>query len=263
MKIIAILPQSAGDAQHRAPLWFFYTYCEALKLLRQPAVVIFGIGFPTALFALFGLSIAADYKTSVMASYAAYAAFVVPFSAFSNSLAIERGLGWNKLLRTTPLNAALYLGSKTITILLTGVISMCILFLFAATIGGVHLSLLTWIQLMGSLTLGMLPFIIMGLFVGLLTGPTSAPVISTLIFFFLSFTSGLIIPILFLPQFIANIAKFLPTYHLGQLAWTITNKGLSDGLPLWQHFLWLAGYGIVFLILAVWAYNHDESKNFG
>src|SRR5581483_797303 len=80
----------ARHTQQRAPLWLFYTYCEALKLLRQPPIIIFGLGFPTALFALFGLSIAVDYKTSVMASYAAYTAFVVPFSAFSNSLAVER-----------------------------------------------------------------------------------------------------------------------------------------------------------------------------
>jgi len=262
---ITVLVQgpTTARARHRVPLWLFYTYYELLKLLRQPPVLIFGLGFPTAFFALFGLGIAVDYKTSVMASYAAYAAFVVPFSAFSNSLAVERGLGWNKLLRTTPLNAALDLAGKTITILFVGILSMLILFLFAATIGQVSLSFLIWMQLMGALVLGMLPFIVMGFFVGLITGPISAPVISTLVFLLLSFTSGLFVPILFLPKFLANIAPFLPTYHLGQLAWIITGKGLGDGLPLWLHFLWLAGYGIIFLSLALWAYNREERKNFG
>lgn len=260
---VSVQDPTGANVQRRSPLWLFYTYCEMLKLLRQPAVIIFGLGFPTAFFALFGLGIAADYKTSVMASYGAYAAFVVPFSAFSNSLAVERGMGWNKLLRTTPLNALLDLAGKTITILLVGILSMLILFLFAATVGQISLPLLTWIQLMGALIVGMLPFIVMGFFVGLITGPISAPVASTLIFLLLSFTSGLFVPILFLPKFIADIAPFLPTYHLGQLAWIITGKGLGDGLPLWQHFLWLAGYGIVFLILAIWAYNRDAGKNFG
>ncbi len=247
----------------RAPLWLFYTYYELLKLLRQPPVVIFGLGFPTAFFALFGLGVAANYKDAVMASYAAYAAFVVPFSAFSNTVAAERSMGWYKLLRTTPLNATLYLMAKTITILLVGMLSLLILFLFAATVGSVHLSFLTWLQLAGALLVGMLPFVLMGLLVGLLANSASASVISTLVFLFLSFTSGLFVPLLFLPKVIANIAPFLPTYHLGQLAWTITGKGLNDNLPLWQHFLWLTGYGVVFLLLAVWAYNRDESKNFG
>ena len=252
-----------ATVQHRAPLWLFYTYCELLKLLRQPPIIIFGIGFPTAFFALFGLGIAADYKVAVMASYGAYAAFVVPFSAFSNSIALERGMNWNKLLRTTPLNATLYLGAKTITILLVGMLSMLVLFLFAVSVGQVSLSVLTWLQLMGALTLGMLPFIVMGLFLGLVAGPTSATIVSTIVFLFLSFTSGLFVPLLFLPKFMANIAPFLPTYHLGQLAWNITGQKLSDGLPLWQHVLWLAGYGVAFTMLAIWAYNRDESKNFG
>lgn len=262
---ITVATQGSVNTQprHRAPLWLFYIYCELLKMLRQPAVVIFGLGFPTAFFALFGLSIAADYKTAVMASYGAYAAFVVPFSAFSNSLAIERSMGWNKLLRTTPLNAALYLAGKTITILLVGVLSMLILFLFAAIVGPVSLSFVTWLQLLGSLTVGMLPFILLGLFVGLSTGPTTATVTSTLVFLILSFASGLFVPIIYLPKVMATIAVYLPTYHLGQIAWTITGKGLSDGLPLWQHFAWLAGYGVVFLVVAIWAYNHDENKNFG
>lgn len=261
--IVAPVSVPYPTARHRAPLWVFYTYCELLKLLRQPPIIIFGIGFPTAFFALFGLGIAVDYKTAVMASYGAYAAFVVPFSAFSNSIALERGMSWNKLLRTTPLNAVLYLGAKTITILFIGILSMLVLFLFAANIGQVHLNFLTWMQLMCALTLGMLPFIVMGLFVGLVAGPTSATIASTIVFLFLSFTSGLFIPLLFLPKFMANIAPFLPTYHLGQLAWITTGKELSDGHPLWQHVLWLAGYGVVFTILAIWAYNRDESKNFG
>ena len=253
----------AAHTQFRAPLWLFYTYCELLKLLRQPPVVVFGLGFPTLFFAIFGLGVAADYKEAVMASYAAYAAFVVPFSAFSNSISAERGMGWYKLLRTTPLSASLYLAAKTMTILLVGMLSMLILFFFATFVGRVNLPFLTWLQLLGSLTLGMIPFILMGLLLGLLTTSASASVISTLVFFFLSFASGLFIPLLLLPKFVANVAFYLPTYHLGQISWTLVGKGLSDGHPLWQHFLWLAGYGVVFFLLAVWAYNHDENKNFG
>jgi len=84
---------------------------------------------------LFVRATSAAYTPTILASYAAYGAFIVSFQTFSISVANERALGWNKLLRTTSMSAALYLGSKFLVIILTGVISLLLLFAVAASAG--------------------------------------------------------------------------------------------------------------------------------
>ena len=78
-----------------------------------------------------------------------------------------------------------------------------------------------------------------------------------------SFASGLWIPLSFLPDLIQKIAPYLPTYHLGQLAWIIVGSTSSrDNQPLLVHLLVLLAFAVVFGALAAWAYIRDENKNF-
>ena len=105
-------PPTDLTTHRRAAPWGYFFYCELMKIFRNPPAVVFGIGFPTFFFLIFGNTFSAAYSPTILASYAAYGAFIVAFQTFSISLATERSLGWNKLLRTTPMSSALYLGSK-------------------------------------------------------------------------------------------------------------------------------------------------------
>ncbi len=243
-----------------APLSYFF-YCELLKIFRNPPAVLFGIGFPTNFFLIFGFSLDARYAPTILASYAAYGAFIVSFQTFSISLATERALGWNKLLRTTSMSAALYLGTKLLVIILTGVISMLLLFAVAAISGKVHMGLEVWAQLLGMMVIGMLPLSLMGLFLGVIGSTNLTLALSTILTLLLSFASGLWVPLSFLPDLIQRIAPYLPSYHLGQLAWNTVGSPSGDG-HLWVHLLILLAYAAGFAVLAGWAYIRDENKNF-
>ena len=59
---------------------------------------------------------------------------------------------------------------------------------------------------------------LLGLTIGNLAGPNSAPATVNMIYMPLAFCGGLWIPFDFLPKAIQQIAPLLPSYHLGQIA---------------------------------------------
>lgn len=241
--------------------------CEVIKLLRIPAFSIPTLLFPIMFFAFFGLPNlgnqidGSDAGAYIMASYGAYSTISVALFSFGVSIAAERGLGWNKLLRTTPMHPLTYFVAKIAMAIITGLLTLVGLFVFAIIAGGVSLPLQVWARLVGLLVLGMIPFVALGLFIGYVAGPNSAAAIANVIFLPLSFASGLFVPLAFMPTFIQNVAPYLPAYHTAQLAWT--TLGAGDGSPLSVHLLWLAGYTVLFLALGLVAYRRDEGKTYG
>ncbi len=63
-----------------------------------------------------------------------------------------------------------------------------------------------------------------------------------------------------MPEFIQQLAPYLPTYHYGQLAWGAAGAS-AESLP--TSLLWLAAYTTVFLALAARGYYAEEQRKFG
>jgi ABC-2 type transport system permease protein len=63
-----------------------------------------------------------------------------------------------------------------------------------------------------------------------------------------------------LPQIIQNISPYLPLYRFGQLGWDAVGAPTSDNVT--TDWLYLAGYGIAFFAIALWAYRREESRKF-
>jgi ABC-2 type transport system permease protein len=256
-------PAAALSASRRrkGSYQLYYVYCEVLKVLRDPAVIIFGLCFPSLFFLLFFNAFSA-YKTSLVAQYAAYGTFGIAFQTLSIVIAAERSRGWNRLLRTTPISVPLNLGAKCIVIVLTGFLSLLLLGIVSTLIGGVRLDVAHWSLLLLFMVLGLIPFALAGMCLGYLGSYNQSSLISTVVTLFLSFTSGLFVPLQYMPGFIRACAPFLPTYHLGQLAWYAVGSPAVDQSPFWLHILVLAGFALVFAVLAGLAYRHDEQHNY-
>ena len=58
-----------------------------------------------------------------------------------------------------------------------------------------------------------------------------------------------------------QIARFLPTNRYGQLAWHAAGAQTDNSVA--SNLLWLVGYGIIFVVIALWAYRREEEKTFG
>jgi ABC-2 type transport system permease protein len=113
-----------------------------------------------------------------------------------------------------------------------------------------HVALTAWqmlaLMLVGAL--GVLPFCALGMFVGTLIKGQGAPGLLNLVYLPMAFLSGLWMPLSMLPQTLQKLAPIWPSYHLNQL--TLAAVGMSNGVLL-PHVLALAGYTVIFLLLAV------------
>jgi ABC-2 type transport system permease protein len=256
-------------AKTNAPLGQLgYTlYAEIIRTLRIPALLIPSLIFPSLFFILFGIPNAkytiggVSGATYLMVAYGCYSAMSTAFLSFGIGTASERGMGWNKLLRASPINPVLLFIAKFVSIMVVVMLSIVLLFAVSMLLGNVSLPLATWLTMTGTLFVGMIPFVALGQVLGYLGGPNSAPAIGNLIFIPLSFFSGILIPVSVLPDFAKNFAPFTPSYHVGQLAWSAIGAG--DSTPIGVHVLWVTGYTVAFIILALMVYRREERRTFG
>lgn len=249
------------------PMLWRQTRAEFLKLWRNPGFSVVSLLLPTIFFAFFGLPnlhytqgnvTAGQY---ILASFAAYGTISVMLFSFGAGVAIERGQRMNVLMRAMPLRPIVYLLARVVTALAFALLMLLLLFVFAALAGGVRMDAGVWLDLTARLLLGALPFIALGFAVGYLASPNAAVPIINITFLVLSFASGLFIPKNQLPDFVQQIAPYLPTYRYGQLAWNAIGYDMKE--PVSTPILWLLAYGIVFVLIAVRAYRREEQKTFG
>jgi len=140
-------------------------------------------------------------------------------------------------------------------------IIVCLLFIVGITLGGVKLTLVTALSLLGILVIGSITFCALGLALGFLAGPNSAAPIVNLVYLPMGFLSGLWIPIAFLPQSIQDLALWLPPYHLAQLALRVIGRSAGQSPAL--HVSALVAAALLFLTIAWIGYRRDEGKLYG
>ena len=243
-------------------------YAEFLKLLRVPAFSVTSIVLPSMFFAFIGLGNAKEplFKGSdvlfgqyFLASMALYGVANVMVLGFGISLANERGQKQDLLMKSTPLPAPVYFFAKALSALAIALMSIVVLSFFAAAAGGVHLGASQWLTLGARAMLCSIPFIGLGFALGYLAGPNSAPAVTNLIYLPTAFASGLFFPLQLLPQFLRDIAPYLPLYRAAHLVWNSVGVSYDDISADW---LYMAGYTVAFFLLALWAYRRDQGKKF-
>jgi ABC-2 type transport system permease protein len=262
------LPRSSTRHSSSLGALTYLTYTELLKVFRVPAFLVSIMLLPIMFFSFFGLTnkghtLANGMNAAIymLVGYAVFSVMMAGLLNFGINIALERGQGWYKLLRATALSSPMLFAAKIISGLLVGLASLVLLCGFAMLVGQISLPPTTWLAVIGYALISMLPFIALGLWLGYFAGPNSAPGIANLIFLPMSFCSGLFMPLESLPKFVQAIAPYLPAYHGAQLA--LTTLGGGDGSSIMVHLLWLLGYTLLFLALAVWAFKRDEGRTFG
>ena len=119
----------------------------------------------------------------------------------------------------------------------------------------------TWLDLTWRLMIGSFPMIGIGMAIGYGTGASSAPAIVNVVYLPMAFLSGIFIPFSVLPSFIQRIGQVLPTYHYAQLGWNVLGPGVANESTV-QALVWIAGWSVVLLALAMRVYRLDESRKF-
>lgn len=248
-------------------LYLLEAKLEFLKLLRLPVYSVAVLAFPLILYLLFGTfygnfqAQGLRVATYLVATFGAGGVLSAAMYAFGVGVASERGQGWMLLKRVSPMPPLAYFVAKMVVALLFALMVVIVVSATGFIVHEVRIDALAWLKLTGVLLLGVFPFAGLGMAIGYMFGPNSAPVVINLIYMPMAFASGLWMPITILPEFVQNLAVYLPAYHYVQLALgTIGAQPLGSATT---HVLVLAGYTILFLAIAVWAYWRDEGKTYG
>src|SRR5438309_11509716 len=93
-----------------------------------------------------------------LASMAVYSVANVMIFSFGISVANERGMKTDVLMRATPLPPLVYLLSRCVTAIVFAALTLVVLFPFASIAGGVRLDALEWLTLAYRVLLGSIPF---------------------------------------------------------------------------------------------------------
>ena len=260
------LPQPTAQTRHAPllPALWQLTLAELRRLSRNPMFAVGTIGFPILFFALFGLPNIKETAPDgtpmgpyMLIGFGGTALLSLALFSFGVNVAVERTGDWLKLLRASPMPAALYFMAKTIAALLFSALALALLYAFAHFVGGVTMTLPVALTALGKLLLGMVPLVVMGLAIGFLVNPTAAQVVANIVSIVMSFGSGLYMPIFILPKFVQQLAPFLPAYHLGEVGRSAIMP-TAYGEP--KHWLALAAFTLLFGALAVWGWKKDESR---
>lgn len=245
------------------------TRAEFLKLFRIPAFSATSIVLPAMFYAFIGLGQAKEplapglhvtFGEYFLGSMALYGVANVMVLGFGISLANERGQKQDLLMQSTPLPVAVYFFAKGVSALAIAFMALVALGVLAYLSGGVHLDAYHWITLGWRALLLSIPFVGLGFGLGYLAGPNSAPAVTNLIYLPTAFASGLFFPLRLLPQFLQNIAPYLPLYRGAQLVWD--SVGAPIDTTITTDWVYMAAYTVAFFALAFWAYRRDQGRKF-
>ncbi len=247
---------------------------ELKQNARVPEYAIGVLAVPVILYAMFGLSnigqrmtAGTDVGTMLVGSFAAYGVVSLAIFTFGVDVAAERGKGWLRRLRSTPMPMSAYFIAKITTALVFTVLIVAGIVLTATAVGKAEMDwsrlLRTTLVLMG----GTVAFSTMGFALAFWARPKAASAVGNLIFLPLSFVSGFFQPLSSLPQFLQDAAPWLPTYHFGRLVWSqiAPAADVADltGRPvdsLAGHAVWVIGTFLVFGALSIIGYLRDGRR---
>ncbi|WP_416518701.1 ABC transporter permease [Streptomyces achromogenes] len=238
---------------------------ELVRALRNRKFLFFTVIYPSALFLLIAGN--ADSHTEVdgtgltlptymMVSMASFGALTATLMGNSERIAKERENGWVRQLRLTPLPGRGYVLAKTAGAAVVSLPSIVIVFAVAALVKDVRLDAWQWLALSGAVWAGSLVFAALGVALGYLATGDAVRPITMIIYFGLSMLGGLWMPTTTFPQWLQDIARWLPTHAYAALGRAIE----QSQAPHARDIAVLVASFVLFAGGAAWLYRKDTLK---
>jgi ABC-2 type transport system permease protein len=227
-----------------------YLLMELRSTVRNPRFLIFTLILPVALFLVFGHAGnggTVDGIGAITYLMVGMALFGGMSAALSSGvrIAVERSIGWNRLLRLTPLRPATYVVAKAGLALLAALPAMLAVYGLGLLAMHVHLAARLWAEVALLSWVALVPFAVLGIVIGYVaTADTAQPVTGTL-FLVLSMLGGMWFPISQLPHGLQEIAHATPSYWLFQVARSSLAGGGLDRHAVVVLAAWTVGLAAV------------------
>lgn len=233
---------------------------ELLKALRAPEFILPTIFMPCVFYGLFGVVLdqTGNNALYLLATYGVFAVMGPSIFGFGVGVANERDRGWLELKRAAPAPAYSYISAKLITTLVFTATALMPVYLIAGFLGGVELSRATWFSLFFVHLSATIPFVLIGLCVGLRLSSGGAVAVSNLLFLGLAVLGGIWFPVFLFPSFMQSMAGFTPSFHMSELALAIVGK--SNGQSSSGHLLWISVMSLLLFALTSWLWSRQQKS---
>lgn len=200
---------------------------DELRLVRrEPAALFFSIIMPVMFYALF-VAMFGDQAiaegglptgTTMLATFGTYGGLIVALSNPGIGLASTRDSGWLQVMQVSPVPVGVSLAAKVLAVIPTVVGVLIAMTATSAALGVLEITIGQWLLLVAIVVFGALPFALLGMSIGALASPNATTAILNAFLMPAAIASGLWFPFEIMPAWVHEVAQWLPTYHLAQLA---------------------------------------------
>ncbi|MGW7512082.1 ABC transporter permease [Streptomyces massasporeus] len=238
---------------------------ELARALRNRKFLFFSVIYPSVLFLIIAGNADSTTKvpgsgltlpTYMMVSMASFGALTAVLMGNSERIAKEREGGWVRQLRLTTLPGRGYVLAKTASAAVVSLPSIVIVFAVAGAVKDVRLDAWQWLALTGAIWAGSLVFAALGVAIGYLATGDAVRPIAMITYFGLSMLGGLWMPTTTFPDWLQDIAKWLPTHAYAALGQAIE----QSRAPHVQDLAVLVVSFVLFAGGAAWLYRKDTLK---
>lgn len=236
-----------------------YTRYELLRTVRNRRFMVFSLFFPLVMFLLIagnnrhetldGISLPVYYMTG-MASWGTMAAVV----ASGARIAAERSINWHRQLRLTPLKVSDYFATKALGGYMMALLTILVLGVAGVSIG-VRLDAGQWLEMIGLMLVGLVPFVVIGIIVGqVFTVDSMGPALGGVVSLF-AFLGGAWGPLAD-GGVMRDITELLPSY------WLVQSGKVVLGGGAWPLKAWIviAIWTVALTVIARWLYQRDTAR---
>ncbi|ASK64476.1 ABC transporter permease [Virgibacillus phasianinus] len=234
---------------------------EVLRIFRNPYFVFWSLFMPIVFYFIFtnivntGVPDAEQWQAHYLMSMATFSVMGSAIMTFGIRMVQERTQGWSTFMKITPFPSWAYFSAKMFGQTVMHVFSIIIIFLAGFLINGVSLTFAQWFFSGLWILLASVPFLAIGTLVGAMKKVETASGVSNIVYLALAIVGGMWFPTSTFPDYMQNIAQWLPSYHFGSGAWDIVHGGYPD----WQSILILIGYLLAFMFISMYIRKKQEA----
>jgi len=234
-----------------------YLSLEIGRALRDIRYVVLALAAPVGFYLLFAAIFSGSQthggalpaSVEVMVAMAAFGAEWGALGATAPRLARDRERGWLDVLAVTPLSEARIMAARICAAMLASLPAVVAVGLAARLAHGVQLSAGQWSLGLVAMWLGVAPFVMLGIAIGVMTDSSTAYGVSMAAYFGLAAVGGLWVPPAAFPAVLRHVAMALPSYNQAELGWRIAGGTGATGGSVLVLAAWTVGLAIV----AYWA----------
>ncbi|MFI7610824.1 ABC transporter permease [Nonomuraea terrae] len=232
-----------------------------IEQIRVPIGILASSFFPAISMLAFVVPFAGQdvrSATTATGSLMFFGAMSAALTGLSSTVSQDREGPWNPYLRTLPAGPVPRFAGRILSTLAVMLISVIPVLVMAALFTEATITPTGLLLGLGALVASIVPFMLMGLFVGFMLVSKAATAVSQLLFFPMAILGGLLLPPQILPGFLQVVSPYVPTRGAAELIWwAIAGIG-----PSAVSLVMLAVWTVVMAAAAAWAYRRDEGRRF-